>query len=63
MQIYPYHLADYISRIMRVSPFKYNSDILYSVIREEKSYDFLPNFTVSFCPSNDGGRWTTWGGE
>jgi len=48
LQIYPYHLADYVSRIMRVSPFKYNSDLLYSVIKEEKSYDFLPNFTVNF---------------
>ena len=47
LQIYPYHLADYTARIMRVTPFRYNCDLLYSALRDEKSYDFLPNFTVS----------------
>ena len=52
VQIYPYHLADYIARIMRVTSFRYNCDLLYSALRDEKSYDFLPNFTVSVRTSN-----------
>ena len=47
MQLFPYHLADYVCRVLRVTPFRYNCDLLYGVMREEKSYDRIPNFTVS----------------
>ena len=46
LQLFPYHLADYVSRILRVTPFKYYCDLLYTVMREEKSYDQIPNFAV-----------------
>ena len=50
-QLYPYALADFVCARLRVSPFKYYCDLLFSVMREEKSYDFIPNFTV-------GTRWS-----
>ncbi len=46
MQLFPYHLADYVCRVLRVPPFRYYCDLLYTVMREEKSYDQIPNFTV-----------------
>ena len=42
----PYHLADYACRVLRVTPFRYYIDLLFLVMREEKSYDQIPNFTV-----------------
>ncbi len=33
-------------RDLRVSPFRYYIDLLCAVLREEKSYDQIPNFTV-----------------
>ncbi len=47
LQLFPYHLSDYICRVLRYTPFKYYSDIMLSVLKEEKSYDRIPNFTVS----------------
>ena len=46
MQLFPYHLADYACRVLRVTPFRYYVDLLFTVMREEKSYDQIPNFTV-----------------
>ena len=48
MQLFPYHLSDYVCRVLRVTPFKYYCDLLYTVMREEKSYDQIPNFAVTF---------------
>lgn len=45
-QLFPYHLASYVCQALRITPFKYYCDLLFSVMREEKSYDFIPNFTV-----------------
>eukprot|EP00884_Botryococcus_braunii_P012984 jgi/Botrbrau1/21687/Bobra.43_1s0083.1 len=45
-RLFPYHLSEYICRVLRVSPFRYYCDLLYTVMREEKSYDQIPNFTV-----------------
>lgn len=47
VQLFPYHLADYVCRVLRVTPFRYYCDLLFTVMREEKSYDQIPNFTVS----------------
>ena len=47
LQLFPYHLSDYVCRVLRYTPFKYYSDIMLSVLKVEKSYDRLPNFTVS----------------
>ena len=46
VQLFPYHLADYTCRVLRVTPFRYYIDLLFTVMREEKSYDQIPNFTV-----------------
>lgn len=48
LQLFPYHLSDYVCRVLRVTPFKYYCDLLYTVMREEKSYDQIPNFAVIF---------------
>ncbi len=49
-QLFPYHLAENICRDLRVSPFRYYVDLLCAVLREEQSYDQIPNFTVRCCP-------------
>ena len=49
--MFPYHLSDYVCRVQRITPFKYYSEVLTNMLREEKSYDRLPNFTVErTCP-------------
>jgi FAM91 N-terminus len=48
-QLFPYHLASYVCQVLRTTPFKYYCDLLFSVMREERSYDFIPNFTVGRC--------------
>lgn len=53
MQLFPYHLAPYICRMLRVTPFRYYSELLYNVMREEKSYDQIPNFAVRSSPIFD----------
>lgn len=46
LQLFPYHLAEYVCRVLRVTPFKYYIDLLFHVMRDEHSYDYIPNFTV-----------------
>ena len=46
-RIFPYHLAHYVCRVLRVSPFKYYSDTCYSSLAAEMSFSELPNFTVT----------------
>ena len=48
-RIFPYHLGHYVCRVLRVSPFKYYSDMCYSSLAAELSFSELPNFTVSLC--------------
>jgi hypothetical protein len=33
LQLYPYHLADYICRVSRISPFRYYCDILFEAMK------------------------------
>ena len=47
VQIFPYHLGEYICRILRVSPFKYYTNILADTMKDDKPYDSIPNFTAS----------------
>lgn len=47
MRLYPYHLEDYICRVLRITPYKYYTDLMFNVIKEEKSYDKIPNFTAA----------------
>jgi len=46
LQMYPYHLAFYITRVMRITPFRYYTDMLAAMLVAEKAYHQLPNFTV-----------------
>ena len=47
MRLFPYHLSEYIQRLQRTSAFKYYSDVLASMLKEDKAYDRLPNFTAA----------------
>ncbi|XP_006655225.2 protein FAM91A1-like [Oryza brachyantha] len=47
LALYPYHLADYICRVMRISPFKYYCDILFEAMKNEQPYDSIPNFSAA----------------
>eukprot|EP00898_Chlorokybus_atmophyticus_P002057 jgi/Chlat1/2852/Chrsp194S00788 len=47
MRVFPYHLADVICRVMRLTPFKYYRQLLYDVMKNESSYDTIPNFTAA----------------
>ena len=47
MQIFPYHLGEYVCRVLRVSPFKYYKDILASNMKDDAPYDAIPNFTAA----------------
>ncbi|GER54104.1 protein FAM91A1 [Striga asiatica] len=47
LALFPYHLAEYVCRVMRVSPFKYYCDILFEVMKNEQPYDSIPNFSAA----------------
>lgn len=46
VQLFPYHLCEYVCRVMRLSPFRYYVGILADTMREDMPYDSIPNFTV-----------------
>ncbi|XP_071737696.1 uncharacterized protein [Rutidosis leptorrhynchoides] len=45
--LFPYHLAEYVCRVMRVSPFRYYCDMIFEVMKNEQSYDRIPNFSAA----------------
>ncbi|KAK1284007.1 hypothetical protein QJS10_CPB21g00500 [Acorus calamus] len=47
LALFPYHLAEYVCRVMRVSPFKYYCDMIFEVMRNEQPYDSIPNFSAA----------------
>ncbi|XP_049398631.1 uncharacterized protein LOC125862566 [Solanum stenotomum] len=47
LALFPYHLADYFCRVMRMSPFKYYCDMLFEVMKNEQPYDSIPNFSAA----------------
>ncbi|XP_005190226.2 protein FAM91A1 [Musca domestica] len=47
--LFPYHLADIVTKGLRVTPFNYYLDVLSQLLRNDKSYDSLPNFTAADC--------------
>lgn len=47
LALFPYHLAEYICRVMRVSPFRYYCDMIFEVMRNEQPYDSIPNFSAA----------------
>ncbi|KAI9071923.1 hypothetical protein K1719_046109 [Acacia pycnantha] len=52
LALFPYHLAEYICRIMRISPFKYYCDIIFEVLKNEQPYDSIPNFSADLRKSS-----------
>ena len=58
LQLFPYHLAEYVCRMMRLTPFRYYSSLLADAMREDLPYDAIPNFTVSLGVLLGGGRGT-----
>ncbi|XP_020590898.1 protein FAM91A1 isoform X2 [Phalaenopsis equestris] len=47
LALFPYHLADYVCRVMRISPFKYYCDMIFEVMKNEQPYDSIPNFSAA----------------
>lgn len=47
--LFPYHLADIVTKGLRVTPFNYYIDVLCLLLKNDKSYDTLPNFTAADC--------------
>uniref|UniRef100_A0A182P818 Potential DNA-binding domain-containing protein n=1 Tax=Anopheles epiroticus TaxID=199890 RepID=A0A182P818_9DIPT len=49
LHIFPYHLADVITKGLRVTPFNYYTDMIAFLLTHDKNYDALPNFTAADC--------------
>lgn len=47
--LFPYHLADIVTKGLRVTPFIYYVDVLRDLLKNDRSYDTLPNFTAADC--------------
>ncbi|CAA7030662.1 unnamed protein product [Microthlaspi erraticum] len=47
LALFPYHLAEYVCRVMRISPFRYYCDMIFEVMRNEQPYDSIPNFSAA----------------
>uniref|UniRef100_A0A0E0JHK1 FAM91 N-terminal domain-containing protein n=1 Tax=Oryza punctata TaxID=4537 RepID=A0A0E0JHK1_ORYPU len=47
LALYPYHLADYICRVLRISPFRYYFLTCFDYVIAEQPYDSIPNFTAA----------------
>lgn len=46
-RLFPYHLGEYCCRVLRCSPFAFYIDILADTMKDDKAYDFIPNFTAA----------------
>ncbi|CAL9111259.1 unnamed protein product [Musa textilis] len=47
LALFPYHLAEYVCRVLRVSPFRYYCDMIFEVLKNEQPYDSIPNFSAA----------------
>ncbi|GLU16139.1 hypothetical protein SLE2022_325890 [Rubroshorea leprosula] len=47
LALFPYHLAEYVCRVMRISPFRYYCDMIFEVMKSEQPYDSIPNFSAA----------------
>ncbi|GAB4844994.1 hypothetical protein Ancab_038387 [Ancistrocladus abbreviatus] len=47
LALFPYHLSEYVCRVMRVSPFRYYCDMIFEVMKNEQPYDSIPNFSAA----------------
>jgi hypothetical protein len=46
-RLFPYHLGEYVCRVLRVSPFAFYRDILADNMKTDAPYDAIPNFTAA----------------
>ena len=49
LMLFPYHLSDVVIKGLALTPFAYYTQMLETLIMQEKSYDSLPNFTAADC--------------
>ncbi|XP_053684004.1 protein FAM91A1 [Sabethes cyaneus] len=49
LHLFPYHLADIVTKGLRLTPFNYYADMLVFLLNNDKNYDSLPNFTAADC--------------
>jgi hypothetical protein len=47
LRIFPYHFSHVIVNELGILPFHYYTDMLFNIMKNEKSYDILPNFTAA----------------
>ncbi|KAL8126487.1 uncharacterized protein LOC141720918 [Apium graveolens] len=47
LALFPYHLAEYVCRVMRLSSFRYYCDMIFEVMKSEQPYDSIPNFSAA----------------
>ncbi|CAD5206259.1 unnamed protein product [Bursaphelenchus okinawaensis] len=47
LMLFPYHLSEFIVFGLRITPFQYYLEMIQDIMRAEKSYDSLPNFTAA----------------
>lgn len=47
LYLYPYHFSHVVVNELGILPFHYYSDMLTQIMKSEKSYDILPNFTAA----------------
>lgn len=47
LALFPYHLAEYVCRVMRLSSFRYYCDMIFEVMKNEQPYDSIPNFSAA----------------
>ncbi|KAG5678046.1 hypothetical protein PVAND_007752 [Polypedilum vanderplanki] len=45
--LFPYHLSDVVTKGLRITPFNYYIEVLAHLLKLDKSYDTLPNFTAA----------------
>ena len=46
-RLFPYHLGEYVCRVLRVTPFAFYCDILVDSMKADSAYDTIPNFTAA----------------
>eukprot|EP00038_Savillea_parva_P007613 m.171377 g.171377 ORF g.171377 m.171377 type:complete len:824 (-) comp13368_c0_seq1:139-2610(-) len=49
LMMYPYHLSDVFVVELKTTPFTYYHTVLTDMMKAEKSYDSLPNFSAGDC--------------
>jgi len=47
--VFPHHMADVVVGHLRITPYEYYCNMLVELIRTERAYDALPNWTAADC--------------